>query len=141
MARKIYITKPDFERLSKTVYDMIGRGLEGKEYLEDLKTELDRAVVVDEKKIPADVITMNTKAVLLMDGTDRETVTLVYPNEIDPAENRISVLSPIGTAILGYREGERVKWKVPDGTADITVEKVLSQPEASVRKNERGETQ
>lgn len=137
MARKIYITETDLERLKKTVDDLIKSAPDGKEYVRDLDRELDRAAIVANKNLPRDVITMHSKVTLLMDGTEKETITLVYPNEIDPEENRISVLSPIGTAILGYREGDVIQWKVPSGTTKIVVDKVLYQPEASLKKTDR----
>ena len=135
MARKIFITETDLERLKKTVDDLIKSIPDGREYVRDLDRELDRAAVVTNEGLPRDVITMHSKVSLLMDGGEKETITLVYPNEIDPEENRISVLSPIGTAILGYREGDVIQWEVPSGKTKITVEKILYQPEASLKEN------
>jgi regulator of nucleoside diphosphate kinase len=137
MARKIFITETDLERLNKTVDDLIKSAPDGREYVRDLDRELGRAAIVTNEDLPRDVITMHSKVTLLMDGTEKETITLVYPNEIDPEENRISVLSPIGTAILGYREGDVIQWKVPSGTTQIIVDKVLYQPESSLKESGR----
>lgn len=131
MARKIYITKADLERLKGTVNDLFKVAPDEKEHLRDLNGELDRAVIVTDDDLPRDVITMHSKVTLLMDGTEKETVTLVYPSEIDLEENKISVVSPIGTAILGYREGDVIQWEVPTGATEIIVDKVLFQPESS----------
>jgi regulator of nucleoside diphosphate kinase len=135
MARKIYITESDLERLKKTVGDLLQAAPDEKEHLRDLNGELDRAVIVTDGDLPRDVITMHSKVTLLMDGTEKETVTLVYPSEIDLEKNKISVLSPIGTAILGYREGDVIQWEVPTGATEIIVDTVLFQPESSVREN------
>jgi regulator of nucleoside diphosphate kinase len=136
MARKIYITESDIERLRRIVDDTIKSVPDGKEYVRDLDRELDRAMIVTNEHLPHDVITMHSRVRLVMDDAEQEIVSLVYPNETDLAENRISVLSPIGTAILGYREGDVIQWKVPFGTTKITVDKVLYQPEASLTENE-----
>jgi hypothetical protein len=72
--------------------------------------ELARAQIVAGGELPADVITMNTRVLLRVDGAEEE-VSLVFPNEADVAQNRISVLSPIGTAILGYRTGDTFEWR------------------------------
>jgi regulator of nucleoside diphosphate kinase len=64
-----------------------------------------------------------------LDSGEVETYTLVYPNEADAEENRISVLAPIGTAIIGYRVGDVIKWPVPGGFVRLRVEEILYQPE------------
>jgi regulator of nucleoside diphosphate kinase len=67
---------------------------------------------------------------VLLDGA-QETISLVYPHEADVSENKLSVLSPIGTAILGYREGDAVAWPVPSGCVKVEIKKVVFQPEAA----------
>lgn len=132
MARKIYITEPDKIKLQKLVDDLIKLSSNEKEYVKDLDTELGRAIIVTSDSIPYDVITMHSKVSLLIDDFENEVLTLVYPNETDIAERKISVLSPIGTAILGYSEGDTIQWEVPSGIVKILVEKVLYQPEAAL---------
>lgn len=131
MSRKIFITELDMKKLKK----MITRKIEyskDESFIRDLVTELERAQVVENDEIPNDVITMNSKILLLMDGNEEE-ITLVYPNEAEVTESKISVLSPIGTAVLGYREGDSFEWRVPSGIIKVMVKKVLYQPEASER--------
>ena len=96
-----------------------------------LTAELRRAKVVDPRKVPKDVVTMNTRLKLkfLDDGTDME-VTLVFPAEADIDRGKLSVLSPIGTAVLGYAEGDTIEWDVPAGKRSVRIEKILYQPEA-----------
>lgn len=129
MSRKIYITQPDKDKLLKIINKAKFENLGDNLNLRDLETEVIRATVTDISKLPSNVITMNSKVLLMMEGIDEE-VTLVYPSEADIIENRISILSPIGTAILGYSEGDIIEWNVPKGTAQIEVKKVLFQPEA-----------
>jgi len=128
MSRKIYITEPDMKKLKEIIDDEIEYAKD-KDHVRELDLELTRAEVVSDEKLPNDVITMNSKVLLLLDGTEEE-VSLVYPNEADVSQSKISVLSPIGTAILGYREGDSIEWKVPSGITKVEVKKVIYQPEA-----------
>jgi regulator of nucleoside diphosphate kinase len=129
MARRIYVTEKDLQKLKKLLIDQQDN-LRDQQQVDDLEHELARAQVVPEGKLPDDVITMNSRAVLRVDGAEDE-VTLVYPGEADALTGLISVLSPIGTAILGYREGDRLEWRVPSGIAQVEVVRVLYQPEAA----------
>jgi regulator of nucleoside diphosphate kinase len=129
MSRKIYITQSDKDKLLKIINKAKYENLDDYSNLKDLETELIRADVTNISELPSNVITMNTKALLLIDGIEEE-VALVYPNEADILEYKLSVLSPIGTAILGYSEGDIIEWKVPKGTIQVKVEKIIFQPEA-----------
>jgi regulator of nucleoside diphosphate kinase len=136
MARKIYVTEADFQKLRKLLIDQQDN-LKDQQHVGDLERELDRAQVVPEGKLPGDVITMNSRALLRVDGAEDE-VTLVYPGEADALSGLISVFSPIGTAILGYREGDKLEWSVPSGSAQVEVVKVLYQPEAAQKAAQAG---
>jgi regulator of nucleoside diphosphate kinase len=130
--RDIYMTAFDLERLSELL--QVGIVFNGKnsEYLQSLERELDRAHVVDPKAIPKDVVTMNSQVCLRDLDTDEErTYTLVFPSQAKIEEGRISVLAPIGTAMLGYRVGDTIEWQVPAGVKKVKIEEVLYQPEAA----------
>jgi regulator of nucleoside diphosphate kinase len=100
------------------------------DYLAALEAELERARVVPAGKVPADVVTMNSVVRLRdLDADETEEYELVYPAYADVAHNRISVLAPIGTAILGYRIGDVIEWPVPAGLRRLRVERVRHQPE------------
>ncbi len=131
MFRKIYITESDRRKLQKLIDDQINYDV-NKIYVKELEAELKRAETVNPGDIPKNVITMNSKVLLLADGIEEE-ISLVYPDEADVEKNRISVLSPIGTAILGYAEGDMLEWDVPSGKAKVEVKKVIYQPEADNR--------
>jgi regulator of nucleoside diphosphate kinase len=128
MNRTIYITQSDMDRLRALIESM-------KSSREDLKTlgaELDQAKVVPQTEIPPNVITMNSKAqVRDIDAGELMTYTLVFPNKANADEGLISVIAPIGTAMLGQRVGDEFEWRVPAGTVRLRVEKVLYQPEAA----------
>jgi regulator of nucleoside diphosphate kinase len=132
--RDIYITKFDLARLRELVEVGLSFKERDREYLESLQTELDRAHIVDPAAIPHDVVTMNSRVRLKDRETGEETIfTLVFPSDADIEANKISILAPIGTAILGYRAGDLVEWPVPAGMKRLRIEAVLYQPEAAGR--------
>jgi len=132
LPRAIFITRTDQERLGKLIQLKEEFASDSKTHLEELKSELKRAVIIEPQAIPADVITMRSQ-VLLKDLSNGEEMicTLVYPDEADMLAGKISILAPIGMAILGYRENDQVERAIPGGIALLKVEKVLFQPEAS----------
>ncbi len=126
--RTIYITEADEKRLRP----LIGSMKNSREDLRALEAELKQARVVPPGEIPPDVITMNSKARLRDLETGEEMIyTLVFPDRASVEEGRISVIAPIGTAMLGQRVGDEVEWQVPAGPVRLKVEEVLYQPEAS----------
>jgi len=133
--REIFITPFDKERLEELVGvaadfgEPHGRDLR---YLRDLRKELARATLVSSEAIPADVVTMNSQ-VLLRDLSNSEELSLrlVFPKDADMESGAISILAPVGTAILGSRAGDVVEWPVPNGTGRFAIEKVIYQPEAA----------
>lgn len=95
-----------------------------------LSHELSKAHVLDSASLPEDVLSMHAHASLQVNGKP-VTVTLSYPHEADWSTKKLSVLSPVGTAILGYREGDTLCWPVPTGFLNIEIKKLLYQPEAA----------
>ncbi|HHY89798.1 MAG TPA: nucleoside diphosphate kinase regulator [Chloroflexi bacterium] len=129
---QIYITTSDRDKLRELITNAKYGEYRGSPYLQRLSEELDRAVVLPPEKIPGDVITLRSTAVLVDQESQEEmTYTLVFPEEADILEDKISVLAPIGTAMLGYRVGDTFEWETPDGKRRIFVKAVLFQPEAS----------
>ena len=129
----IYITELDRQRLEKLI-ELAGERsrLANREYLSRLEQELERADTVAPAEVPADVITMRSKVRLRDLDTGGEMVyTLVFPTEANLDEGKISVLAPVGTAMLGYRVGSQIEWEVPSGRRRLKVEELLYQPEAA----------
>jgi regulator of nucleoside diphosphate kinase len=128
----IYISETDYQRLSALIEKTRETNGVDREYLNKLEAELDRAEVVDPKDVPANVITMRS-TVRLKDvvSGDENTYSLVFPTEADFSQGKISVLAPIGTAILGYRCGDTIDWTVPSGRRRLKVDKIIYQPEAA----------
>lgn len=130
--RKIFITKFDKKRLEDIIDDMVSSRQKDRLDLETLRAELKQANVVESQKIPPTVVTMNSKIQFRdLDSGEDTVVSLVFPIEANYDDGRLSVTSPIGTAMLGYAEGETIEWTVPAGKRRIKIEKVLYQPEAA----------
>jgi regulator of nucleoside diphosphate kinase len=128
--RTIFITAEDRKRLEAIL--MRPTADRDREDVRELVIELQRATVVPAAEIPPDVITMNSRARLLdLDQNETLDYTLAYPQDADFSQGRISVIAPIGAALLGYRVGDEIQWAVPGGTRRLRVEEVLYQPEAA----------
>jgi regulator of nucleoside diphosphate kinase len=98
---------------------------------ESLDAELRRATVVPQRAVPADVVTMNTEVVYEDCTTSSQRVVrVVYPKDADASHGKISVLAPIGSALLGLRVGQAIEWPVPSGTKRVRVVEIRYQPEA-----------
>src|SRR4051794_25628642 len=127
--RTIIISYADRERLEALIDSARMDSNVREDYLEALEAELRRARVVSSRRVPSDVVTMNSVVRLRdLDSEETEEYELVYPVDADIAHGRISVLAPIGTAILGYRVGDIIEWPVPAGQRRLRVEEVLYQP-------------
>ena len=128
--RDIYITNHDMTRLQKLIEVMSDRDRKSKLYIDKLEEELDRAHVMEPERIPPNVITMNSRVRLRdLDSGEEVIYTLVFPGKANAGENAISILAPVGTALLGYREGDVIEWEVPAGTRRLRVLEVMYQPE------------
>jgi regulator of nucleoside diphosphate kinase len=122
--RQIVVTQGDAARLRSmlTSHSTASRDVE---HLDELALELDRAVIVAGDKVPPGVVTMRSRVSIADVATgEHRQLTLVYPLEADIAANRVSVLAPLGTALLGYREGDVVEWRMPGGLKQLRIEAV-----------------
>lgn len=128
--RTIFVTRTDYDRLAQLLASDFAAAIWPRRYLDDLRSELDRAAVVPEDKAPREAVTMNSTVCLRdLDTDETETYTLVYPGKANIAQNRLSVLAPVGTAILGYCVGDVVNWDTPGGTRRLRIEQVSNEPE------------
>jgi len=128
----IFITEFDRTRLKAILESAAFQSGHDREHLVELAKELEKAHIVKPEEVPADVVTMNSKIrVRDMQSGETKNYTLVFPHQADVTQDRISVLAPIGTALLGYKAGDTIELAVPDGTRVLKVESVLYQPEAA----------
>ncbi len=132
MERDIYITDFDLKRLMELLRVGGTSRVKDGEYFHSLEQELNRAHTVEPHEIPQAVVTMNSMVRLKeVQSGEEQVYTLVFPTDADIGKNKISVLAPIGTAMLGYRVGDTIEWPVPVGMKTLRVEEILYQPEAA----------
>lgn len=133
--RDIFITEDDFERLSRLLEGTRRRNPRDREHTDRLAVELDRAHVVPSSEIPIDVVRMGSHvAVRDLDTGANIVFTVVFPSEADVDRGKLSVLAPLGTAVLGYREGDLIEWQVPGRTRRLHIERVASQTNTALER-------
>jgi regulator of nucleoside diphosphate kinase len=130
VSRQIIITHEDHQRLEALLASDVAPLVYGSDCVDELQTELGRAEIVSQDDVPSDVVTMNSTVSLRDLATNEvETYTLVFPDRADIANHKLSVLAPIGTAILGYRIGDEIRWQVSQGWRKSRIEQITYQPE------------
>jgi len=133
LSNQLTMTEFDLRRLD-ALFERLRRHVKPPATLTVLERELQRAVVVKPNEIPATIVTMNSEVrVKDLDTGERRNLKLVFPSMAGIESGRVSVLAPLGTALLGSREGARVAWQSPRGARRLQVERVLYQPEAAGR--------
>lgn len=125
---KLMISSLDAERLDKLLESLPQAAFPGKA---DLEAELARAEIARPEDMPANVVTMNSTVQFEVESTgERFTMTLVYPKDVDGSGDRLSILAPVGSALLGLTSGDRIEWPRPGGgTLTVRIDEVLFQPE------------
>lgn len=128
----IHITKFDMDRLIELIEGMRMAPKANQANLDLLEKELYRGVLVDPQNIPRDVITMNSR-VSVTDTTSGEkmTYTLVFPSAANITDHKLSILAPLGMALLGYRMGDIIEWAFPSGIRKLRIDGIIYQPEAA----------
>ena len=131
MDKNIFITDFDMKRFKWLIANSHKFDEMYKKNMYQLEKELKNAVVVVPKDIPADVITMHSKfKIKHLDTNEESTYTLVFPFDADLEQHKLSILAPIGVAVIGYKLGDEISWEVPSGKRRIRIEEILYQPEA-----------
>jgi len=131
-AKKIQVTKRDHERLTRLIGSLQNVSAPDKVCLDKLQGELNRARLIASEQVDPGVVTMNS-TVKLRDFDDQQLYEyqLVYPQDADSEKNRLSILAPVGTALLGFSVGDSVQWEVPAGVRRFRIEEIIYQPEAA----------
>lgn len=128
----ITVTQLDYLRLTNLIQTLRDNKSVDPEYLKFLGIELKKAAKIDSKSITPDFVTMNSVInVVFLDMGKAMDLRLVYPQNANFSKGLISVLSPLGCALLGYRAGDVVTFKAPKGEQKVRIEKVIYQPEAN----------
>ena len=121
----ITITRDDYSKLRLLVTTALHSNTSAA--LQKLREELDRAAVIDSTAIPAGLVTMDSTVEFEDLGTGEvEAYTITFPDRADVEEKRLSILAPIGTALIGYRIGDLVRWSTPGGVRQLKIRRVTA---------------
>lgn len=130
--KKIILNKLDYLRIQKHIKEARQRKTIEAVEAEKLIAELESATLVEPQDIPADVVTMNSVVKISFDGEPRQQeFKIVYPEEADFKAKRVSIFSPVATALIGFRVGDLIEWMVPGGIKKIRIDGISYQPEAA----------
>lgn len=132
MLDAIQVTTFDMNRLFAMIDQLRRSGFRETGNLENLEEELARSQEVLPTEVAADVVTMNSRVRLQDRASGQEMVcSLVFPAQADVSDNKVSILAPLGTAILGYRVGDIIEWPMPGGMRKYQILEIAYQPEAA----------
>ncbi|MFQ3180191.1 MAG: regulator of nucleoside diphosphate kinase [Pseudoalteromonas tetraodonis] len=125
---EIIISSLDADRLYALMESLPANSFAGEK---ELEAELGRANIVEPHEVPSTVVTMNSTVNFVVESTGEEfTLTLVYPKNIDSSGNKISILAPVGSALLGLSQGDQIEWPKPGGgLITVAIKEVTYQPE------------
>lgn len=129
--KEIIISTLDLARIRGAIDKARSGGINAPINLNPLLAELDRAKILPPEKMPPDVVTMNSIVKLdYVNSKQTMQIQIVYPGQANPSQQKISVFSPVATALLGYRKGDVITIKVPAGLAELRISEIIYQPEA-----------
>jgi regulator of nucleoside diphosphate kinase len=124
----VILTKSDYEILNSYVKNLHGMQVNEKENFSKLSGELKKAQVIDDASLPANIVRLGSTVVVKDLMTKRDlTVTIVLPQQADIKQKKVSVLAPIGTALIGFKKGQTVSWDVPSGKKDFKIMNVINE--------------
>lgn len=126
--KQLIVLRDDYEAIMNYLKQGLGKHRFNRKDVEDMKAELKRSKLVEKDELPVDVVRLNS-TVTIKDEQETNVlqVTVVTPENADIKKKRISFMSPIGTALLGFKKGEKVSWKVPSGKKTFTILDVKNQ--------------
>ncbi len=128
----LVIRKDDYSLLTSYLNNARMQSTFNRRDAADLKAELKKAKIVTADDFPNDVVGLNSKVRIKADGKkDEMELTIVTPDKANIKEKKISIMAPIGTALIGFRQGQKVKWKVPAGNKTFTILEVSNDYERS----------
>ncbi|MEP6626460.1 MAG: GreA/GreB family elongation factor [Ginsengibacter sp.] len=126
---QVILLKNDYELLNEYVKNLHGMQVNEKENFRKLSQELGKAQLVDVADFPMDIVRLDSTVVIRDVQTKRDmTITIVMPQSADIKQKKVSVLAPIGTALIGFRKGQKVSWEVPAGKKDFIIIDVTNDP-------------
>jgi regulator of nucleoside diphosphate kinase len=128
LKNKLVLTRDDHKLLTTLLNARWGKTAFDRKNNEDMKLELQKATVVHQDSFPPDVVRLNSEVTITADDKHEiMELKLVAPHEANIKEKKISILAPIGAALIGFRQGEKIKWRAPAGNRIFTILKVINQ--------------
>ena len=125
---QLVLRKDDYNLLISYLNGGRGKTPYDRRNAEDLQAELKKAKLVDKTDFPVDVVRLNSTVRIKAEDKDEVMeLKLVTPDNADIKEKKISIMAPIGTALIGFRQGQKVKWKVPAGKRTFTIIEVINE--------------
>lgn len=123
----VILLRNDFEILNGYVKNLQGMQVNEKENFRKLSEEIRKAQIVNEEDFPTDVVRLNSQVIIKDLQTKRDmTITIVLPQKADIKQRKVSVMAPIGTALIGFRKGQKVCWDVPSGKKEFKIMEVTN---------------
>lgn len=129
--RNIIVNRLDYARIKKCINDAKQFNSISNAEAQNLLKELNSAEIVEPEAIPSNVVTMNSIVKLSFSDGKKVQFQIVYPDQANLRENKISIFSPIATALIGYKVADEIEWIVPAGLTKIVIEEIIYQPEAA----------
>lgn len=129
---KIILNRLDYSRIKQCISNAHQfKSINAKE-TESLLKELNSATIVEPQDVPDNVVTMNSIVKISFSNTNKQVeFQIVYPDKADLKNNKISIFSPIATALIGYKVADEIEWLVPAGPTKIRIDEIVFQPEAT----------
>ncbi|NLN31233.1 MAG: nucleoside diphosphate kinase regulator [Bacteroidales bacterium] len=130
--KKLIMSRVDHVRILKWVNDASDMNTISVKEAENLLNELNSAKIVEPRDVPANLVTMNSEVKIRFLNTNKQIqFRIVYPDQADVKKNRISIFSPVATALIGNSINDEIEWLIPSGMTTIRIEEILYQPEAA----------
>lgn len=119
---QLVLTKNDYEIIMMNLKGSSGKATFNRRDAEELEAELKKAKLVSNEELPGDVVRLNSN-VTIKDEKENKIMelTIVTPEKADIKQRKISIMSPIGTALIGYSKGKKLSWQVPAGRKTFTI--------------------
>lgn len=125
--KQVILLKEDYNRLSEYVKSSKSMPVSDKKNYENLAQEIGQAIVVDKEDFPENTVRLNSTAIIKDKDTNRVmALTVVLPHNADLKKGKISVLAPLGAALIGFQKGEQINWEVPSGTKNLFIMEVYN---------------
>lgn len=128
ISNQLVLRLDDYKLLTAYLNTWNGNTLVERKSAQDLQAELKRAKLVDKDEFPADAVRLNSKVKIKTEGREGiMELVLVMPDKADMKARKVSVVAPVGAALIGFREGQQVSWHVPAGKRTFTILEVINE--------------